>query len=184
MGVFLGAAITAVIQSSSATTVMVVGFVNAGIMNLTQAMGVIMGANIGTTVTGWLVSSVEWAEFLSPAKIAPIAVMIGVIIMLTGKRRSSKEIASIIVGFGLLFIGISSMSSAVAPLQESEGFVNLFVTLGRNPRTWNSGRNFCNRSNPAALRLRSEFCRVWQQQDWFLLTQRFILSWDRISVPV
>lgn len=71
MGVFLGAAITAVIQSSSATTVMVVGFVNAGIMNLTQAMGVIMGANIGTTVTGWLVSSVEWAEFLSPAKIAP-----------------------------------------------------------------------------------------------------------------
>lgn len=133
MGVFLGAAITAVIQSSSATTVMVVGFVNAGIMNLTQAMGVIMGANIGTTVTGWLVSSVEWAEFLSPAKIAPIAVMIGVIIMLTGKRRSSKKIASIIVGFGLLFIGISSMSSAVAPLQESEGFVNLFVTLGRNP---------------------------------------------------
>ena len=133
MGVFLGAAITAVIQSSSATTVMVVGFVNAGIMNLTQAMGVIMGANIGTTVTGWLVSSVEWAEFLSPAKIAPIAVMIGVIIMLTGKRRSSKEIASIIVGFGLLIIGISSMSSAVAPLQESEGFVNLFVTLGRNP---------------------------------------------------
>lgn len=133
MGVFLGAAITAVIQSSSATTVMVVGFVNAGIMNLTQAMGVIMGANIGTTVTGWLVSSVEWAEFLSPSKIAPIAVMIGVIIMLTGKRRSSKEIASIIVGFGLLFIGITTMSSAVAPLQESEGFVNLFVTLGRNP---------------------------------------------------
>lgn len=133
MGVFLGAVITAVIQSSSATTVMVVGFVNAGIMNLTQAMGVIMGANVGTTVTGWLVSSVEWAEFLSPSKIAPIAVMIGVIIMLTGKRRSSKEIASIIVGFGLLFIGITTMSSAVAPLQESEGFVNLFVTLGRNP---------------------------------------------------
>lgn len=133
MGVLLGAAITAVIQSSSATTVMVVGFVNAGIMNLTQAMGVIMGANIGTTVTGWLVSSVEWAEFLSPEKLAPIAVVIGVIIMLTGKRRSSKEIASIIVGFGLLFIGISTMSSAVEPLKEYEGFVNLFVTLGSNP---------------------------------------------------
>ena len=73
MGVLLGAGITAVIQSSSATTVMVVGFVNAGIMNLKQAMGVIMGANIGTTVTGWLVSSVEWAEFLSPARLAPIA---------------------------------------------------------------------------------------------------------------
>lgn len=133
MGVLLGAAITAVIQSSSATTVMVVGFVNAGIMNLTQAMGVIMGANVGTTVTGWLVSSVEWAKFLSPATLAPIAVMLGVIIMLTGKRRSSKEIASIVVGFGLLFIGITTMSSAVAPLQESEGFRSIFVTLGNNP---------------------------------------------------
>ncbi len=133
MGVMLGAAITAVIQSSSATTVMVVGFVNAGIMNLSQAMGVIMGANIGTTVTGWLVSAVEWAKFLSPSKMAPVAVMLGVIIMLTGKRRSSKEIASIIVGFGLLFIGITTMSSAVAPLQESESFCNIFVTLGDNP---------------------------------------------------
>ena len=133
MGVLLGAVITAVIQSSSATPVMVVGFVNAGIMNLTQAMGVIMGANVGTTVTGWLVSATEWAEFLRPDKLAPIAVIIGVIIMLTGKRRSSKEIASIIVGFGLLFIGISTMSDAVSPLKESEGFVNLFATLGQSP---------------------------------------------------
>ena len=133
MGVLLGAAITAVIQSSSATTVMVVGFVNAGIMNLTQAMGVIMGANVGTTVTGWLVSSVEWAEFLSPAKIAPIAVIAGVVIMLTGKRRSSKEIANIIVGFGLLFIGITTMSSAVGPLKESEAFCSIFVKLGQSP---------------------------------------------------
>ena len=133
MGILVGALITAAVQSSSATTVMVVGFVNAGIMNLTQAMGVIMGANIGTTVTGWLVSAVEWAKFLSPSKLAPIAVMLGVIIMLTGKRRSSKEIASIIVGFGLLFIGITTMSSAVSPLQESESFCNIFVTLGDNP---------------------------------------------------
>lgn len=133
MGVVLGAVITAVIQSSSATSVMVVGFVNAGIMNLTQAMGVIMGANIGTTVTGWLVSSVEWAEFLSPSTLAPIAVIAGVVIMLTGKRRSSKEIANIIVGFGLLFIGISTMSSAVEPLKDSEAFCNIFVTLGQSP---------------------------------------------------
>ncbi|MGL6198733.1 MAG: Na/Pi cotransporter family protein [Lachnospiraceae bacterium] len=133
MGVLLGAAITAVIQSSSATTVMVVGFVNAGIMNLTQAMGVIMGANIGTTVTGWLVSSVEWAEFLSPEMLAPIAIMIGVIIMLTGKRRSSKDIASIIIGFGLLFVGISTMSSSVEPLQGSEVFRSVFTSLGKNP---------------------------------------------------
>lgn len=132
-GVLLGAFITAVIQSSSATTVMVIGFVNAGIMNLTQAMGVIMGANIGTTVTGWLVSSVEWAKALSPANIAPVAVMIGVIVMLTGKRRSTKDISSIIVGFGILFIGITTMSDAVEPLQQSEAFCNLFVTLGHSP---------------------------------------------------
>lgn len=133
MGVLLGAFITAVIQSSSATTVMVVGFVNAGIMNLSQAMGVIMGANIGTTVTGWLVSSVEWAKFLSPSNLAPIAIMIGVILMLTGRRRSVKDISSIIIGFGILFVGITTMSSAVAPLQESEGFRNIFVALGHNP---------------------------------------------------
>ncbi|MDD3362576.1 MAG: Na/Pi cotransporter family protein [Hespellia sp.] len=132
-GVLLGAFITAVIQSSSATTVMVVGFVNAGVMNLTQAMGVIMGANIGTTVTGWLVSSVEWAKFLSPSTLAPIAIMIGVIIMLTGTRRSTKDISSIIIGFGLLFVGITTMSSAVSPLKESEAFCNVFVMLGHNP---------------------------------------------------
>ncbi len=133
MGVLLGAAITAVIQSSSATTVMVVGFVNAGLMNLTQAMGVIMGANIGTTVTGWLVSSIEWAEFLSPSKLAPVAVIAGVVMMLTGKRRSTKDISSIVIGFGLLFIGITTMSEAVEPLREFEGFVNMFVVLGQSP---------------------------------------------------
>lgn len=133
MGVLLGAAITAVIQSSSATTVMVVGFVNAGIMNLTQAMGVIMGANVGTTVTGWLVSSVEWAKFLSPGNLAPIAIMLGVVVMLTGTRRSTKDISSIIIGFGLLFVGITTMSASVAPLQDSEGFRNIFITLGHNP---------------------------------------------------
>ena len=133
MGVLLGALITAVIQSSSATSVMVVGFVNAGIMNLSQAMGVIMGANIGTTVTGWLVSSVEWAKFLSPGTLAPIAIMLGVIVMLTGSRRSTKDVSSIIIGFGLLFVGITTMSSAVSPLQEVESFRNLFVSLGHNP---------------------------------------------------
>ena len=133
LGVILGAFITAVIQSSSATTVMVVGFVNAGIMNLTQAMGVIMGANIGTTITGWLVSAGEWAEFLQPGTLAPIAIAVGVVVMLTGKRKTSKDIASIVVGFGLLFVGISNMSSAVSPLREVPAFTNLFVTLGGNP---------------------------------------------------
>lgn len=133
MGVALGALITAVIQSSSATTVMVVGFVNAGIMNLTQAMGVIMGANVGTTITGWIVSAGEWADFLKPSTLAPIAIMIGVVVMLVGKRRSAKNVASIIVGFGLLFVGISTMSDAVEPLKEYKAFTNLFVSLGTNP---------------------------------------------------
>ena len=133
LGVLLGAFITAVIQSSSATTVMVVGFVNAGIMNLTQAMGVIMGANIGTTVTGWLVSAGEWAEFLKPSTLAPIAIAVGVVVMLTGKRKTSKDIASIVVGFGLLFVGISTMSDAVSPLREVPAFTELFVSLGGSP---------------------------------------------------
>ena len=133
MGVLLGAFITAVIQSSSATTVMVVGFVNAGIMNLTQAMGVIMGANIGSTITGWLVSAGEWAEFLKPSTLAPIAIAVGVVVMLTGKRKTSKDVASIVVGFGLLFVGIDTMSGAVSPLKEVPAFTNLFITLGGNP---------------------------------------------------
>jgi len=133
LGVLLGAFITAIIQSSSGTTVMVVGFVNAGIMNLTQAMGVIMGANIGTTITGWLVSAGEWAAFLKPSTLAPVAIALGVIVMLTGKRKTSKDVASIIVGFGLLFVGISTMSDAVSPLKEVPAFTNLFVKLGGNP---------------------------------------------------
>ena len=133
MGIALGALVTAIVQSSSATTVMVVGFVNAGLMNLTQAMSVIMGANIGTTITGWLVASSEWAKMLSPATIAPLAVMLGVILSMSGKNNRRKEIASIVIGFGILFIGIGTMSSSVAPLQESEAFRSLFVTLGSNP---------------------------------------------------
>ena len=179
-GVLLGAFITAVIQSSSATTVMVVGFVNAGIMNLQQAMGVIMGANIGTTVTGWLVSSVEWAKFLSPSNLAPVAIMIGVIIMLTGKRRSTKDIASIVVGFGLLFVGISSMSSAVEPLKDNAAFCNHWDTI-RSLELWQVQQ--LRRSYRVHLR-RSVSCRALQQQVLYRLAQRSILSWDRISVPV
>lgn len=133
MGLLLGAGITAVIQSSSATTVMVVGFVNAGIMNLSQAMSVIMGANIGTTVTGWIVASGEWAKFFSPTVIAPIAVMIGVAFMITAKKSKTKDISSIIVGFGILFIGIQTMSDAVYPLRDSKVFTDMFLTLSHQP---------------------------------------------------
>ena len=133
MGIVLGALVTAIVQSSSATTVMVVGFVNAGLMNLTQAISIIMGANIGTTATGWLVSSAEWAKMFSPATIAPLAVMAGVIIMITGKNMKKKEFASIIIGFGILFIGMGMMSTSVSPLQESSFFRDMFVRLGQNP---------------------------------------------------
>ena len=133
MGVALGALITAVIQSSSATTVMVVGFVNAGIMNLTQAMGVIMGANIGTTITGWIVSMGEWASFLKPSTLAPVAIAIGVVVMMVGKRRATKDVASIVVGFGLLFVGIDNMSNAMSGLKDVPAFTDLFVKLGSNP---------------------------------------------------
>ena len=133
MGIALGALVTAIIQSSSATTVMVVGFVNAGLMNLTQAISVIMGANIGTTITGWLVSAGEWAKMFSPATLAPIAVMVGVIITLVGKRQQSKDVAGIIIGFGILFIGMNTMSDAVYPLRESEVFRTAFISMGSNP---------------------------------------------------
>ena len=133
LGVLLGAFITAIIQSSSATTVMVVGFVNAGIMNLSQAMGVIMGANIGTTATGWIVSSAEWAKFLNPTVIAPVLVMVGVIMYIASKKAKVREVGSIIIGFGILFLGIEMMSDAVYPLRSSETFKEMFITLGENP---------------------------------------------------
>ena len=133
MGIALGALVTAIIQSSSATTVMVVGFVNAGLVNLTQAISVIMGANIGTTITGWLVSAGEWAKMFSPSTLAPIAVMVGVIITLVGKRQQSKDVAGIIIGFGILFIGMNTMSDAVYPLRESEVFKTAFISMGSNP---------------------------------------------------
>ena len=133
MGIALGALVTAIIQSSSATTVMVVGFVNAGLMNLTQAISVIMGANIGTTITGWLVSAGEWAKMFSPSTLAPIAVMVGVIITLVGKRQQSKDVAGMIIGFGILFIGMNTMSDAVYPLRESEVFKTAFISMGSNP---------------------------------------------------
>ena len=133
MGIALGALVTAIIQSSSATTVMVVGFVNAGLMNLTQAISVIMGANIGTTITGWLVSAGEWAKMFSPSTLAPIAGMVGVIITLVGKRQQSKDVAGIIIGFGILFIGMNTMSDAVYPLRESEVFKTAFISMGSNP---------------------------------------------------
>ena len=125
LAVFVGFLVTAVIQSSSATTVMVVGFVNAGIMSLTQAVGVIMGANIGTTVTSVLIA-------LNFSDIAPVAVLIGMILLMATKKTLSKNIGNIFIGFGLLFVGMSMMSSAMAPLRDFEPF-QTFIVKATNP---------------------------------------------------
>ena len=133
LGVLLGAGITAIIQSSSATTVMVVGFVNAGLMNLQQAVGVIMGANIGTTVTSWIVSMSEWGEMLKPDFFAPALVGVGALIMLFCKSGKKKQLGEILVGFGVLFVGLSFMSSSITPYKDAPIFSQAFAILGRNP---------------------------------------------------
>ena len=125
MGALVGLVVTAVIQSSSATTVMVVGFVNAGLMNLAQAVGVIMGANIGTTVTGVMIA-------INLTAIAPLAVLIGVGMISFIKRNSVKHIGQIIAGFGILFMGMKMMSTAMEPLSESEVFTSLMTSFS-NP---------------------------------------------------
>ncbi|MGL5750091.1 MAG: Na/Pi cotransporter family protein [Paraclostridium sp.] len=126
MGVLVGSVVTAIIQSSSATTVMVVGFVNAGIMSLTQAIGVIMGANIGTTVTAQLVS-------FNLEGLAPIALGIGIVLYLFSKKAKTKNIAEILIGFGILFTGMEFMKGAVKPLAEFEGFRSALLYFGQHP---------------------------------------------------
>lgn len=133
MGVCIGALVTTIIQSSSATTVMVVGFVNAGILNLIQAVGVIMGANIGTTITAWLVSMSEWGALLKPDTFAPLLLGIGVFLMLFSKKDGKRNIGSILIGFGILFIGLSSMSASVAPYSDAPVFSQAFTVIGSNP---------------------------------------------------
>lgn len=133
LGVLVGALVTAVIQSSSATTVMVVGFVNAGILNLTQAVGVIMGANIGTTVTAWLVSMSEWGAMLKPEFFAPVLIGIGAFILLFSKKEKLHQAAEILIGFGVLFIGLSFMSGSIEPYRDAPIFAAAFQTLGKNP---------------------------------------------------
>nr|WP_302598234.1 Na/Pi cotransporter family protein [uncultured Cellulosilyticum sp.] len=133
LGVLVGAGVTALIQSSSATTVMVVGFVNAGLMSLKQAVGVIMGANVGTTVTAWIVSLGEWTSFLKPSVLAPICIIIGVVLTMFAKKQHTKHVGQILFGFGALFLGLDTMSDAATPLRGLESVRNLFVVLGSNP---------------------------------------------------
>ena len=126
LAVLVGFVVTAIIQSSTATTVMVVGFVNAGMMSLAQAVGVIMGANIGTTVTSLLIA-------LNFSSVAAAAVLVGVILMLASKKTVVKNLGAIFTGFGLLFLGINMMSDSMAPLRDSAGFMNFIVTVSESP---------------------------------------------------
>ena len=136
--VLLGAIVTAIIQSSSATTVMVVGFVNAGIMTLKQAVGVIMGANIGTTMTAQLlrIGGGEEAglimKFLKPSNLCYIAVAIGFVMILMKKKRKMKDVGEILLGLGVLFIGMNTMEGAVSGLRELPAFQAMFTSL-KNP---------------------------------------------------
>lgn len=136
-GVALGAGVTALIQSSAATTVMMVGFVNSGIMQLSQAIGVIMGANIGTTATGWILSlsTVSGGGFLmllSPKVFTPILAVIGVAMIMFTKSDKRRTIGTILIGFSLLMFGMNTMSDAAASLQDNEQFANVMVMFS-NP---------------------------------------------------
>lgn len=137
-GVLLGAGVTAVIQSSSATTVMVVGFVNSGIMKLSQAVSIIMGANIGTTITSWILSLIGvessnfWIQLLKPAVFSPILAVIGVIFLLFLKDEKKHDIGVILLGFAVLMFGMETMSSAVEPLADVPEFTGI-LTMFSNP---------------------------------------------------
>lgn len=139
-GVVLGAIITAVIQSSAATTVMIIGFVNSGLMKLSQAIGVIMGANIGTTATSWLLSlqsisgsdGFSFLNLLKPTTFTPVLAVIGVILIMFTKSDKKKTIGMILAGFAVLMFGMSSMSSATAGLAENETFCNILMMFS-NP---------------------------------------------------
>lgn len=135
----LGTGVTAVIQSSGATTIMLVGFVNAGIMKLVQAIPVMMGANIGTTMTAQILRLADvdgtgsaLIALMKPSSFAPFLVMVGAFVLLCSKRKKTRGIASIFVGFGILFVGMSTMEASLAPLKESEQFMSLF-TMFKNP---------------------------------------------------
>ncbi len=138
MAILLGAGVTAVIQSSSATTVMVVGFVNSGIMKLSRAVGVILGANVGTTVTAWILSlsdvkgSSLFFQFLKPSSFSPILAIIGICILHRGKKEIHKNVGTIMVGFAVLMFGMDTMSNSVTPFAQSPEFSDTLLMFS-NP---------------------------------------------------
>lgn len=136
LAVALGALITAIIQSSGATTVMVVGFVSAGVLNLSQAVGVIMGANIGTTITAWIVSMSQLGdafEIMKPGFYAPLIIGVGALLLVFAKGQKKKMAGEIMIGLGLLFTGLDFMSGSISPYTDAPIFARAFALLGGNP---------------------------------------------------
>ena len=136
-GVLFGTVVTAVIQSSSATSVMVVGFVNSGMMKVKQAIGIIMGAIIGTSVTGWIlclgnISGSGWVQLLSTDTITGVVAIVGIILIMACKNPSKRYVGNILMGFAVLMLGMGMMSSSVSPLRQNEVFIN-FLTKFSNP---------------------------------------------------
>ena len=137
-GVLLGAVVTAIIQSSAATTVMVVGFVNSGIMKLAQAIGIIMGANIGTTATAWILSLTGiqgdsfFVQMLKPSNFAPLFAFVGIAMIMLSKRSKKRDVGSILVGFGILMVGMNTMIDAMEPITSLPGFEE-FLLMFTNP---------------------------------------------------
>ena len=136
-GVLLGTGVTAVIQSSSATSVMVVGFVNSGMMQVRQAIGIVLGSILGTSITGWIlclsdISGSGWVSLLSTATLTGIVAVIGIVLHMFCKDQAKRHIGDILLGFAVLMYGMSAMSGAVAPLKDSAAFINL-LTRFSNP---------------------------------------------------
>ncbi|MBQ6582473.1 MAG: Na/Pi cotransporter family protein, partial [Mogibacterium sp.] len=138
-GILLGTGVTAVIQSSSATSVMVVGFVNSGMMKVRQAIGIVLGAILGTSVTGWILclnslggSGASAAAWLSTSNLTGVAALIGIILMMFTKKSASRNIGGILLGFAVLMYGMSTMSGAISPLREDEQFLHMLTSFS-NP---------------------------------------------------
>ena len=172
LGVGVGAAVTAVIQSSSATTVMVVGFVNSGMMTLRQAVWIIMGANIGTTITGQLIA-------LDAGAVAPLLAFLGVVLILFAGKDRIRYTGEIVAGLGILFIGMDMMGEAMQPLCDSQVFLQA-MTKFEHPLLGILGARRSRQpfSHP---RLRSVSCRPWHREEPYLSRGRCMFCSVRIS---
>lgn len=140
IGFLLGLLVTAVIQSSTATIVLTSGLVGAGILTLHQSLGIVLGANVGTTITGQIIrlldvnaDSASWMNIFKPSTLAPVASIIGILLIMAVHTRNSKTVGNIAIGFGILFTGLLNMTASVSPLSESESFASMFVSLADKP---------------------------------------------------